>query len=422
MLAYVLACVVGLGSLSIYLAAFFFPEVHRKNDFIWSGLGFFYALVLWVYAERLRGGILLGQIASAALLIGLGWQMLKLRQQLTPSKQHALPDATVQAKIGGITSNLQSRLAKLPIRRTPHIQPQQVAPQLQNAQNLGPTTDSIASKPPSAPPPLGNGVSASNPEVVSRVSSSPASKTSRNIPAKATPTAKTKPDVAKPAPLQAATSLLTHTKNWVQRTFRNKKSNDVSTQPTTQLSTKTAEPGQISSQEVLASSSAQASTQPVSSTPEVAPEDATPPNETAPTSEIIVELAPTDIDVEQDIADTSATIVNLDSASKLGNTAPAVEELTIAELASEVELTPSEPVQSYEPQPAPEATASTSPDSETAHRESQPELIRPNPPDPKLIEVARRNAEAKSDSLSADAQSSETSSEQPPAADSSGST
>jgi len=120
MLAYLLAWIIGLGSLGIYLAAFFFPEVHRKNDFIWSGIGFFYALVLWVYAERLRGGLLLGQTASVALLVWFGWQTLKLRRELTPSEQQtALPDTTaVQTKVGGITSNLKRRLADLPIRRT----------------------------------------------------------------------------------------------------------------------------------------------------------------------------------------------------------------------------------------------------------------------------------------------------------------
>ena len=41
MLAYVLALAVGLGSIAIYLAAFFFPEIHRKNDFILSGVGLF---------------------------------------------------------------------------------------------------------------------------------------------------------------------------------------------------------------------------------------------------------------------------------------------------------------------------------------------------------------------------------------------
>ena len=53
MLAYFLALAVGLGSFSIYMAAFFFPEVHRKSDFTWSGVGLFYALILWACAGRI---------------------------------------------------------------------------------------------------------------------------------------------------------------------------------------------------------------------------------------------------------------------------------------------------------------------------------------------------------------------------------
>jgi len=105
MLAYVLALAVGLGSFALYMAAFFFPEVHRKNDFVWSGVGLFYALVLWVCAGRITGGLLLGQVASVALL---GWsisQTLQLRRQVTPAQQQTeLPSATevkdtVQAQV-----------------------------------------------------------------------------------------------------------------------------------------------------------------------------------------------------------------------------------------------------------------------------------------------------------------------------------
>jgi len=87
MLAYILALAVGLGSIAIYMAAFFFPEVHRKNDFYWSGVGFFYALVLWVCAGRITGGLLLGQIASVALLGWFAWQTLTLRRELLPVEQ-----------------------------------------------------------------------------------------------------------------------------------------------------------------------------------------------------------------------------------------------------------------------------------------------------------------------------------------------
>ena len=87
MLAYLLALVVGFGSLTIYLSAFLFPEIHRKNDFIWSGIGLFYALVLWIFASRITGGLLLGHVASVALLVWFGWQTLSLRRQLAPKGQ-----------------------------------------------------------------------------------------------------------------------------------------------------------------------------------------------------------------------------------------------------------------------------------------------------------------------------------------------
>jgi hypothetical protein len=122
MLAYILALTVGLGSLAIYMAAFFFPEIHRKNDFIWSGVGLFYALVLWVCAGRITGGLLLGQVAGVALL---GWsvtQTLSLRRQLTPRQQQTeLPSAeevknTVQEKVSNLS--LGERLSQLQQRVT----------------------------------------------------------------------------------------------------------------------------------------------------------------------------------------------------------------------------------------------------------------------------------------------------------------
>ncbi|MEM9004877.1 MAG: Ycf66 family protein [Cyanobacteria bacterium P01_F01_bin.86] len=84
MLAYVLAIVIAIGSFSFYMAAFFVPEIHRRQDFVWSGVGLFYAVVLWFCAGRITGAVLLGQIASVALLGWLGWQTLGLRRELTP--------------------------------------------------------------------------------------------------------------------------------------------------------------------------------------------------------------------------------------------------------------------------------------------------------------------------------------------------
>lgn len=132
MLAHVLALTVGLGSIAIYLAAFFFPEIHRKNDFIWSGIGLFYALMLWVFAPRITGGLLLGHIASVALLVWFGWQTLSLRRQLAPSAQQtpvpsteavqntiqeqvtklSLPErlGQIQSRLGGIFSGAKNRV------------------------------------------------------------------------------------------------------------------------------------------------------------------------------------------------------------------------------------------------------------------------------------------------------------------------
>ncbi|MFB8791889.1 MAG: Ycf66 family protein [Potamolinea sp.] len=105
MLAYVLALVIGIGSLGIYIAAFFFPEVHRKQDFFWSGVGLLYALVLWVCAGRITGGVLLGQMASVALLGWFGWETLTLRRAIaSPDEQTPLPNQDqLQAKLKNIS-------------------------------------------------------------------------------------------------------------------------------------------------------------------------------------------------------------------------------------------------------------------------------------------------------------------------------
>ncbi|AFZ57116.1 hypothetical protein H6G54_27780 [Anabaena cylindrica FACHB-243] len=118
MLAYVLALVVGLGSLAIYMAAFFFPEIHRKNDFVWSGVGLFYALVLWIFTPRITGGLLLGHVASVALLVWFGWQTLSLRRQLTPEVQQTpipspeLVKMSIQEQVSNFS--VREKLGQLP--------------------------------------------------------------------------------------------------------------------------------------------------------------------------------------------------------------------------------------------------------------------------------------------------------------------
>lgn len=102
MLAHILAIAVGLGSFAVYMAAFFFPEVHRKNDFFWSGVGFFYALILWLCAGRITGAVLLGQVASVALLSWFGWQTLYLRRAVTPASQQTPVPPQLHKQLNGL--------------------------------------------------------------------------------------------------------------------------------------------------------------------------------------------------------------------------------------------------------------------------------------------------------------------------------
>ncbi|MEO1589976.1 MAG: Ycf66 family protein [Cyanobacteria bacterium J06632_22] len=87
MLPKLLAIVIATGSFAFYFSAFFVPEVHRRSDFVWSGVGMFYAVVLWFCAGQMGGAEVLGQTASVALLSWLGWQTLLLRRTTTPPQQ-----------------------------------------------------------------------------------------------------------------------------------------------------------------------------------------------------------------------------------------------------------------------------------------------------------------------------------------------
>jgi len=106
MLAHLLALAIALGSFLLYFSAFFFPEIHRKSDFYWSGLGLFYGLVLWICAGRITGAVLLGTIASTALLLWFGTQTLLLRRALTSPAEKTK-----------VSQNIASRLQTLsPLR------------------------------------------------------------------------------------------------------------------------------------------------------------------------------------------------------------------------------------------------------------------------------------------------------------------
>ena len=102
MLAYILAIAVGLASFGLYMAAFFFPEVHRKSDFVWSGVGLFYSLILWACAGRITGAVLLGQVASVSLLVWFGWEALTLRRTATPVTEKTPIPAKVKQRVNGL--------------------------------------------------------------------------------------------------------------------------------------------------------------------------------------------------------------------------------------------------------------------------------------------------------------------------------
>ncbi len=133
MLTFILALVVGLGSLALYLAAFFYPELHRKGDLVWSGVGLFYALVLWVCAERITGGVLLGQLASVSLIGWLGWQTLLARSGQTPSE--------LRSTTGDLSSDLQAGLNRA-------LSPENTAKVKQQVMNLRDRAQSLINKTP----------------------------------------------------------------------------------------------------------------------------------------------------------------------------------------------------------------------------------------------------------------------------------
>jgi hypothetical protein len=94
MLSYLLFWIIGLGSVGFYLSGFLLPEVARKYDLIWGGLGLIYALDLLADHRQIRGGLLLGQMASVALIVWFGWQTIQQRRQLTPEGERTpLPNS-----------------------------------------------------------------------------------------------------------------------------------------------------------------------------------------------------------------------------------------------------------------------------------------------------------------------------------------
>ena len=117
-LADTLSALIGFSSVAFYIAAFFYPEVHRRSDIAWSGLGMFYALMLWLCAGQMTLAILLGQIAVVALVCGLGWQTLAIRREKTPVYQQT-PVVVTPEVMGNWAKNKVNELRIAPAEPVP---------------------------------------------------------------------------------------------------------------------------------------------------------------------------------------------------------------------------------------------------------------------------------------------------------------
>ena len=109
MLSYALAIVVAVSSLILFSTAFLMSDIHRQDDFFWSGVGLIYALVLWFCARNITGAVLLGQAAAVAVLVSSNWQTLKLRKAIAhPEKAAELNNFSVLRAVNDLLSRRKS--------------------------------------------------------------------------------------------------------------------------------------------------------------------------------------------------------------------------------------------------------------------------------------------------------------------------
>ena len=131
MLSYALAIAVATSSLVLFLTAFLMSDIHRKDDFLWSGVGLIYALVLWYCARNITGAVLLGQAAATALLVSYSWQTLKLRRAIAnPDKAAEINNFSVLQKINGLLKRDRAKVQPTtPVATTvtPKVTEQEIA-------------------------------------------------------------------------------------------------------------------------------------------------------------------------------------------------------------------------------------------------------------------------------------------------------
>ena len=83
--------------------AFLMSKIHRQDDFLWSGVGLFYALVLWYCARNITGAVLLGQAAATVLVVSYSWQTIKLRRIIAnPASANETNNFSLLGSINGL--------------------------------------------------------------------------------------------------------------------------------------------------------------------------------------------------------------------------------------------------------------------------------------------------------------------------------
>jgi hypothetical protein len=111
MLSYALAIAVALSSLVLFLTAFLMSDIHRRDDFLWSGVGLFYALVLWFCARNITGAVLLGQAFASVLLVSFVWQTLKLRKAIAnPAQAAAIDNFSLLQTVNNLSKRNQPQI------------------------------------------------------------------------------------------------------------------------------------------------------------------------------------------------------------------------------------------------------------------------------------------------------------------------
>jgi hypothetical protein len=122
MLSYALAIAVAISSLILFSTAFVMSKIHRKDDFLWSGVGLFYALVLWYCAKNITGTVLLGQAAATVLIVSYSWQTIKLRRAIAnPVQATETKNFSVVQSITGLWQRGKAKIqpSAKPIEKAP---------------------------------------------------------------------------------------------------------------------------------------------------------------------------------------------------------------------------------------------------------------------------------------------------------------